>query len=69
MLPATPKPEVLQVRKEIKHPQTTGLDLSSDLEISNLVEGSEEDEDEWDWSFKSSSERTNQTTRKTQEHA
>jgi hypothetical protein len=34
------------------------LDLSSDLEIPNLVEGSEEDEDEWNWSFESSSKRT-----------
>jgi hypothetical protein len=48
MLPTAPKPEVPQVGREIKHSQATGLDLSSDLEIPDLVEGSEEDEDEWD---------------------
>jgi hypothetical protein len=58
MLPATPKPETPQVRGEIKHPQATGLDLFSDLEILDLVEGSEEDEDEWDWLFESNSEKT-----------
>jgi len=45
MLPAASKLKVSQVGGEIKYPQATGLDLSSDLEILDLVEGSEEDED------------------------
>jgi hypothetical protein len=46
MLPTTSKPEIPQVGGKIKHPQATGLNLSSDLEILDLVEGSEENENE-----------------------